>query len=175
QHVAPLDMLAFGEQHLLHDAVDLGMDRDGKRGLHRAQTGDVNRHILAGRDCDPDRNRGPPGRGCGANWFGSRNTVPVQTATCQDGERDADHDDAATARSCTAGIVRHGISSGVSAVPSSYVFVSVTILVARLFLKHIAMSKCTQDASMVCRLPSVEQYIPVQSGWARMPLPCKGG
>ena len=36
QHVALLHMLAFREQHLLQLAVDLGMDTDRERRLHRA-------------------------------------------------------------------------------------------------------------------------------------------
>ena len=37
QHVALLDVLAFGEQHLLQLAVDLGMNADGERRLHGAR------------------------------------------------------------------------------------------------------------------------------------------
>ena len=40
------DMLALGEQHLLHDAVDLGMDADRERRLDGAEAGDVDRHVL---------------------------------------------------------------------------------------------------------------------------------
>jgi hypothetical protein len=39
QHVALLDVLAFGEQHLLQLAVDLGMNGHGERRLHGPQPG----------------------------------------------------------------------------------------------------------------------------------------
>ena len=57
QHVALFHVLAFGEQHLLHDAVDLGMDPDGEGGLHGAEPGGIDRHVLPGghRDAHPHR------------------------------------------------------------------------------------------------------------------------
>src|SRR5260370_22233454 len=84
------------------------MVRDRDRALHGPETGYVTRHIVRGRNCDADRDRRPPRRGRGALRFGTRNAVPIQTASRKDDEGDADRDDAATVRSCTAWIVRHG-------------------------------------------------------------------
>jgi hypothetical protein len=52
QHVAFLDMLTLGEQHLLQLAVDLRVDANGQRALHRAEPGQVDRHILPADDGD---------------------------------------------------------------------------------------------------------------------------
>ena len=58
QNVAFLDVLAFLEQHVLQLAVDLRVDADREGGLHRAKPGQVDRHVLAGRGGDADRDRG---------------------------------------------------------------------------------------------------------------------
>ena len=61
QHVALLDVLAFGEQHLLQLAVDLRMNADGERRLHGTEPGQVDRHVLPADDGDAHRHA----RSCG--------------------------------------------------------------------------------------------------------------
>jgi hypothetical protein len=99
-------VLAFGEQHLLHDAVDLRMDRDRERGLRGAETGDVDRNVLSGRDRDVDRHR-PAGRERGAGGFGPRCPIPVDAAARQDDKDGGDRHNATAARSCALQIGCH--------------------------------------------------------------------
>jgi len=101
-------VLAFGEQHLLHDAVNLGMDRDRERSLHGPETSNVDRNVLPGRDCDADRHCRPTRRRRDAGGLGAWRPIPVDAGGCKDGKSNADHDDAAAVRSRTAQVIRHG-------------------------------------------------------------------
>ena len=86
QHVALLDVLALGEQHLLQLAVDLRVDADGERGLHRAEPGQVDRHVLPADDGDAHRHAGAGGRSCRASGSRSLGPVPIGGAGRDDCE-----------------------------------------------------------------------------------------
>ena len=86
EHVALLDVLPFGEQHLLQLAVDLRMDADGKRRLHRAEPGQINRHVLPADDGDAHRHAGTGGRSCRASGTWSLGPVPIGGASGDDCE-----------------------------------------------------------------------------------------
>ena len=107
QHVALLDLLAFGEQHLLQLAVDLGVDADGERRLHRAKSAQVNRHILALDDRDGHRHAGACGLTGRMRSGGS--PIPVAGASRREGRKAGyDQNDATTARRCTVSLCHHG-------------------------------------------------------------------
>ena len=97
EHVALLDVLPLGERHLLQFSVDLGVDAHARYRLHRAETGEVDRHVLPGRDRHADRNRGTAGSTRGTPGIGSFGaaTVPVNgTAAGHDDGDDQDGDPA---------------------------------------------------------------------------------
>jgi len=80
---------AFSEvQHLLHDAVDLGMDRDRERALHGAETGQVDWKIGLLDGGDFDRN-GVTGRGVlrglGRRGLPAAKALPTEIAGGGDG------------------------------------------------------------------------------------------
>ena len=77
QHVAFLDVLAFGEQHLLQLAVDLRMNADGQRRLHGTEPGQVDRHVLPADDGDAHRHARSCGSTCGVRWSRPLHAVPV--------------------------------------------------------------------------------------------------
>ena len=77
QHVALLDVLAFGEQHLLQLAVDLRMDADGERRLHGAEPGQIDRHVLPADDGDAHRHARSCGSTCGVRRSRPLRAVPV--------------------------------------------------------------------------------------------------
>jgi hypothetical protein len=97
QHVAFLDMLTLGEQHLLQLAVDLRVDADGQRALHRAEPGQVDRHILPADDGDAH------GHACGCRRTGcmrfsrAMSPMPIRAADRQRCKAGCDQDDTATA------------------------------------------------------------------------------
>ena len=98
EHVALLDVLPLGEQHLLQLAVDLRMDADGKGSLHRAESGEVDRHVLPAHDRDAHRD----GRACRkagrTRSFGRLRPTPICDAAAGEGcDADYHQDDTATA------------------------------------------------------------------------------
>jgi len=102
QHVAFLDLLAFGEQHLLQLAVDLGMDADGERRLHRAEAGQVNWDVVALDDRDGDRHARACGHAGGMGSVGPLPAIPVAGAAHrEDCKAGCGQNDAAAARRCS--------------------------------------------------------------------------
>ncbi len=121
QHVAFLDLLTFGEQHLLQLAVDLGMDADGERRLHRAKSAQVNRHILALDDRDGDRHAGACSRTRRLRSGGSLSPIPIAGAARREGRKaGCDQNDATTARRCTVPLCHHGDYPRVSPINIAY-------------------------------------------------------
>jgi hypothetical protein len=106
QHVTHFYVLAFGEQHLLHDAVDLGMDRDRERGLCGAETGHIDRHVLPGRNRNVDRHS-PARRERGAGRRRPRRPIPVHAAARDHDKDDRDRDNDTAARKRTTSVARH--------------------------------------------------------------------
>ena len=80
QHVALLDVLAFGEQHLLQLAVDLGMNGHGERRLHGPQPGQIDRHVLPADHGDAHRHAGARGRARGVRRPRPLHAIPIERA-----------------------------------------------------------------------------------------------
>ena len=77
QDIAAADALAFLEEHLLQLAVDLGVDADSEQRLHRAEPGEIDRHVLTGGGGDADRHGGA-GRACGMGRVGPLRPIPIE-------------------------------------------------------------------------------------------------
>jgi hypothetical protein len=133
QHVALFHMLAFREQHLLQLAVDLRMDRDGERRLHRAEPGQVDRHVLPADDRHAHRHPRARGRACRMGRLRPGHGIPVNgcSAAGQGCEKGSNQSDAAAARRCSSALYNHNCPlatlhieiSGQSDGPANYGFV----------------------------------------------------
>jgi hypothetical protein len=83
-------VLPFGEQYVLHDAVDLGMDADREGGLHGAETSGVDRQVLPACRRDAHRHGGAARPARATRRFGRLLPIPVETTAGGGDEHDAD-------------------------------------------------------------------------------------
>ena len=97
QHVAFLDVLAFGEQHLLQLAVDLGVDRHGERRLHGPEPGQIDRHVLAIDDGDAHRHARSHGGTRGVRRSRALHAVPVDRAARRQDRKESNDQNQTTA------------------------------------------------------------------------------
>ena len=97
QEIARLDILTLGESDLYQFAIDPGLDRDRVKRLHRAQTGEVDRHIAALRSGDRHRYCRRRRSCCRRGNFGCRTMLPANVpAPRGDQNRQASEEVAAT-------------------------------------------------------------------------------
>src|SRR5262249_48158571 len=115
QHIALLDLLALGEQDLLQLAVDLGMNADCQRVLHRAEAGQVDRHVLPVDDRDAHRHlrpRGKPGR---LSSSGSLLPISISRAARREGAKaDCDQDHTTATRRSSLPLWHHDFPPTIS-------------------------------------------------------------
>ena len=88
-------------------AVDLGMDADGKGSLHGSETGDIDRQVLPACRRNAHRHRRAPPSAPAAGGFRPLLRIPVQTAARGGDEHDAEHQLAAPRPSQRSAIAVH--------------------------------------------------------------------